>query len=78
MVMGVGIWEHLKPGQFSMIHGTKAEIAIGKLEGGKCDHAADKAAHLTHYKPDVPPHGVSILVVTLGTSRVYILAIGGP
>ena len=50
-MLAVGIWEHLKPGQFSMIHGTKVEI-----DGGKCDHATDKAAHLDHYKPDLPPH----------------------
>ena len=44
-----------------MVHGTKAEIAIGKLEGGECDHATDKAAHLAHYKPDLPPHGTLVV-----------------
>ena len=53
MVLAVGIWAHLKPGEFSMIHGTKAE-----LEGGsKCAHATEKAAHLAHYKPNLPAHG---------------------
>ena len=53
MVSAVGIWAHPKPGQFVMIHGTK-----DVLEGGKYDgHATDKAAHLNHYEPNLPPHG---------------------
>ena len=57
----LGIWGNLRPGQFCMIHGTKAELELGKAKGGKCDHAAEKAAHLTHYKPDVPPHGTLVV-----------------
>ena len=56
-VLVLGIWGHLKLVRFCMIHSTKAGLKLGKSEGGKCDHAAEKAAHLTHYKPDVPPHG---------------------
>ena len=56
MVLAVGIWGHLKPGQFRMIHGTKAE-----LEGGKCDHATAKDAHLNHYEPNLPPHGTLVV-----------------
>ena len=56
-VLVLGIWGHLKLGKFRMIHGTKAELELGKSEGGKCDHATDKAAHLNHYGPNLPPHG---------------------
>ena len=51
MVLAVGIWTHLKPGEFSMIHGTQAEHE----GGGKCAHATEKAAHLAHYKPNWEP-----------------------
>jgi hypothetical protein len=57
MVFAVGIWAHLQPGEFRMIHGTKAE-----LEGGsKCAHATEKAAHLAHYKPNLPAHGSPVV-----------------
>ena len=53
MVLAVGIWAHLKPGKFSMIHGTPAELEDGR----KCAHATEKAAHLAHHKPNLPAHG---------------------
>lgn len=53
MVLAVGIWEHLKPGQFGMIHGTTAELK----DGSKCAHATDKVNHMDYWAPDLPPHG---------------------
>ena len=49
MVFAAGIWAHLQPGEFRMIHGTN------------CCHATEKAAHLAHYKPNLPAHGSPVV-----------------